>query len=256
MPSLPIDPTTLLLQFSPDDIQKRFGAGWAAAYFFGIIFLAFALLLCVLFALDRKAHLKRKLRRQEWGRKYGLELQDTPEMGRRLIHYADTEVGAKVLEDYPYVPLFKNPGAMTMHILQGTVDGLPARTFEYKYITGSGKHTAEHHYTVVSFEFETIKPHTALQRYGWRDPLKKEVDIQTGRKIFDEEFYIYADAWGLLANEFTDELEKLFIESRMQIFVVADRRMLLIAHGRLKDEEYDRLFYEGRTLAAYFAGKR
>jgi len=247
--------STLLLQFSPNEIEKKYGAWAAVSMVFGVVLLVFVALFMVLFAISRAVHRRRKLERQAWGERYGLELRDTPEMGRALFRHADTDIGREVLANYPFVTLFKGGAAMAMHILEGTLDGLPVRVFEYRHMTGSGKSTVEHHFSVVAFEFATVKPYMGLRRYGWRDPLAKQIDIQIGRAALDEAFYIYADEWGLLAREFSDQLERLFLESELVDFVVAERRMVVAARGRLKDEGYDRLLAEGRTLVEWLARK-
>lgn len=245
----------MLLQFSPDDIYHKYGEGWAVAYFFGICILCGFILIVIIMAISRAEHRRRKLKRAAWGKKYGLELRDTLEMGRSLFRHSETKVGEDVLKDYPYATLFQNkPLPMTMHILEGVVDGLKARVFEFRYITGSGRTTAEHRFSVVAFEFESIKPYTALRRHGWKDGLSKD-DIKVGDKTFDDEFYIYADDWGLMMNELPRELAETIFNSKLIDLVLADRTLVVSAKFLRKNEAYDTFFEEVRQMAAYFKSK-
>jgi len=245
----------MLLQFSLNEIEKKYGTAASVAVFFAIMILFTVILITLVMFAGRAAHRRRKIKRAAWGRKYGLELQDTLEMGKRLFAHLDTEVGEKVLADYPYVSLFRtNTTARAMYILEGTVDGRQTRVFEYQYITGSGRTTVEHRHTVVAVEFDGIKGYTALRRHGWGDKLSKD-DIKTGVEVFDKEFYIYADEWGLLRNEMPQELAQMLMDSILKDLVLAEKRLVIVATGRVKDDDYDKLLADGRRLGEWIGSK-
>lgn len=244
----------LFLQYSPDDVMEKYGEGWALAYFFGMSAVFGVILIFSIITLGRFAHNRRRMRRTEWGRQHGLRLLDTADKVRGYFDYSASDIGNKILQDYPYYNDFKKKMSMSRHILEGNIDGLLCRVFEYSYVVGSGKYAVEHQHTVVAFHFDRVKPHTALRRHFWRDGLSKE-DILTGREEFDDRFYIYADDWGLLQNELPQELEKLILDSVLFDLFLADRTLLLVAKGKLRNSGYDELFADARKLASFFYQK-
>lgn len=242
----------LFLQFSPDDIMRKHGEGWGVAAFFGYSLIAGSIFFFIIFKLGAWVHQRRNLRRQNWGARYGLRLLDTKDTRKRGLGYTDSDIGMAVLREYPHVGIFQMNCAMAMHILEGYLDQLPIRVFESRYITGSGKHTIEHHFSVVAFDFDRIKPYTALRTHAWRDGLSRD-DIRTGKKEIDDKFYIYADDWQLLSH-LPPDVERILLESRFYDFVLADNKLVVTARGRLKDEGYDRLLADSRRLANWAAG--
>lgn len=237
---------------SPDEIMRKYGEGWAVAAFFGYCVLGGIVFFWIILKLAKWAHQRRSNRRKNWGARYGLKLLDTKENRKRFLDCAESEHGTAVLGDYPHVGVFRMPMAMAMHILEGVMDNLPIRVFESRYITGSGKQTVEHHFSIVAFTFDRIKPYTALRRHTWRDGLTRD-DIQSGRTELDSKFYIWADDWRLLANNLPADVERIFLQSRLFEFILADNKLVVLARGRLKDEGYDRLLADSRRLASWVA---
>lgn len=248
MSLLPFD-CSLLLQFNPSEVEKKYGSGWATALFFGYFIVGAIILVLIMLALNSAAHRRRRQRRQEWGRRHGLKLLETPEMD------VETDIGKQVLAEYPYVSQFKGNAAMAMHILVGEFDRFPTRIFEYRFITGSGKSTVEHHYTCIAFHFETVRPYTAMRRHGWLDGLPKE-DLKTGREALDKAFYIYADDWKILTEQLTPEIERLLLDGMVSDLVQADKSLVLMARGRLKNAAYDEFLGQARRLVAWFASRQ
>ncbi len=243
--------TSLFLQFSPDDIMRKYGEGWAVAAFLGYSLIAGTIFFAIIFTLGAWVHQRRSRRRQDWGARFGLKLLDTKDKRRRGLGYTDSDIGMAVLREYPYVGIFQMNHAMAMHILEGYLDQLPTRVFESRYITGSGKHSVEHHFSVVAFDFDRIKPYTALRRHAWRDGLSRD-DIKTGKKEIDDNFYIYADDWQLLSH-LPPDIERILLKSRLYDFVLAGDKLVVTATGRLKDEGYNRLLADSRRLANWAA---
>ena len=240
---------------SPDEIMRKYGEGWAVAAFFvycaifGVVFIG------VVLKIAKWTHERRSARRQSWGARYGLRLLDTRDRRRGLVDCVETDVGTAVLADYPYVNVFRQRMAMAMHILEGVIDNLPTRVFESRYITGRGKHTVEHHFSVVAFDFGRVMPYTALRRHSWRDGLTRD-DVQSGRTELDRQFYIWADDWRLLSTQLPADVERIFLQSRLFEFILADDKLVVLARGRLKDEGYDRLLADARRLASWVANVR
>lgn len=249
-----MDWSNLLRNLSPDEIMRKYGEGWAVAYFLGLCFLAGSLFLLFCLFISRANHRRRKNRRSEWGYPYGLRLLDTWEKDRSLFGHGHTDIGSKILREYPYYNMFKESMAMASNILDGTIDGMPCRVFDFSYTTGSGKYMVTHQYSVVAFHYDRIKPHTALRRHAWRDGLSKE-DILTGREEFDDKFYIYADAWELLKNELPQEIERTIIDGLTYDLFLADKALLVVARGRLRDKGFTDLFADARQLATFFQSK-
>lgn len=243
-----------LALWSPDDVMHKYGDWAAVAYFLGIAIFGGLLLLLVMVVLGRSTHRRRRRRREAWGRKHGLVLIDQDKNSRGLMK-TESDAGSQTLSNYPYVSLFQFAGASAMHILEGTIDDLPARVFEWHYFTGSGKYTQEHHYTTIAFEYDANKGHTAFRRRGFLDGLPKD-DIVTGHPALDKAFYVYADAWGLLQNELPNDLETTITQGLTHDFSLAGPHLVLTAKGRLKDKRYDQFLAEARQLAAWIATKR
>jgi hypothetical protein len=243
---------------SPDDIMRRYGDRWAVAYFFGWIVLATIILIWIALALARVHHRKRRARRQSWGSKWGLTLLDTEAYDRAEKRDSHVRLASQIALEYPYVDIFKAGTSYrgAMHMLEGIVQSRPTRVFEFKYITGSGKHMVEHHFSAVGIQLNSVKGHLGLRKHGWRDGLSKE-DIQTGRSVLDDRYYIWADEWALLANELPDDLAQVLEESN-EVFelVVAVDKMVMIANRRLKNEAYDRLMEDAIKLADWLDTKR
>lgn len=250
--------TDLLLQIPhPDDIMRKYGEGWAVAYFFGLCVAAGIVLITIVLLIAKANHRRRRAIRKAWGAKWGLELVDSEEYEKGRKGQAQFELAAKMLEEYPYVPVFKNSTSFrcAMHMLEGTIQGRFTRVFEYMYITGSGKNTVDHNFSVVGIQFDSIKGHLALRKHGWRDGLGKD-DIQSGRPILDDRYYIWADEWGLLAKELPDDLGRVLEECEVYELIVAVDKMVMIARKRLKVEQYDRLTEDAIKLADWLDAKR
>lgn len=244
----------LLLQFHPDDIMRKYGEGWAVAYFFGLCMAAGLALLVIIGFIARAFHRRRLRQRSEWGHPKGLRPVDTLESTKSIFNTRSLEISEKILRDYPYYNPFKQPRAIASCILEGYIDGMQCRTFDFSYFTGTGKHSIEYPFSIVAFHYTRIKPYTALRRRERRDGLA-ENDIQTGWAELDEKFYVYADDWGLLKNELHQELEQLIVRSNIYDLFLADRTLLVVARKRLKNEGYDQLYATAHRLAVYFYNK-
>jgi hypothetical protein len=238
--------------------MRKYGEGWAVAYFFGLCLAAAIVLIVIGMVIAGIRHRKRREVRRAWGAKWGLELVDSEEYekSRKGRSTAQSELAAKIVQEYPYVPAFKNSTScrFAMHMLEGTVQGRFTRVFEFVYLTGSGKHVVEHPFSVVGFHLNSIKGHLSLRRPGWLDKVKD--DIQVGRPILDDRYNIYADEWNLLANELPDELARVLEESDLFELVVAVDRMVVTVRKKLKNEAYDRLMEDAIKLADWLDTKR
>jgi hypothetical protein len=238
--------------------MHRYGDRWAAAYFFGIVLVFSVIFIWLVLIVGRAVHRRRRGIRQEWGRKWGLTLTDTEEYDRSHKGDSHTSLGVKMAKEYPYAPILKASSNYrgAMHLLEGVVQGRATHVFEFKYITGSGKHLVEHHFSVVGMQLNSVKGHLALRKHAWRDGLSKE-DIQTGHAILDDRYYIWADEWALLANELPNDLAKVLEESK-EVFelVVAVDKMIIFANRRLKPEAYDELMEDAIKLADWLDTKR
>lgn len=241
----------------PDDIMHRYGEGWAVAYFFGMILLISAILIIVGHFIAKARHRKRREVRQAWGAKWGLGLLDTEDYDQSRKGNAHTDLAAWIVKEYPYSPLISKSTSYrgAMHVLEGTLQGRPTRVFEFKYISGTGRHTVEHHFSVVAMQLNSVKGHLSLQKHFWLDRLGND-DIQTGRPVLDKRYYVRADEWGLLANELPEDLGQVLEAGRIFELVVAVDKMVVIAHDRLKNDAYDRLMEDAMKLADWLDAKR
>lgn len=242
------------MKFDIKAIESNYGTPVAVVILLVLILLGLAIIFCIGMSISYFFQRRRKRILSAWGEQRGFRMLDTEEMVTffRPIH---KETSDQTLALFPWTNLFKGDGAMALNVLEGRVEGLPAKIFEYRYMTGSGKSTAEHFFTVVSCEFHAPKSYTGFRRYGWRDPLLGKQDIVTHHASFDDAYYVYADEWGLLQNEFTPDLAQGFVNGQIYDLVIAERRMTACAKGRLKTQNLDALVAEIEVVVRYLLTK-
>ncbi len=90
----------------------------------------------------------------------------------------------------------KGRGRCTRNHFSGRIRGCSVTVFDYRYVTGSGKHRRTHRYGVVIVETELSMPEVRIRREGWFDKLAAVVGFDDvdfpGYPDFSARFHVKA----------------------------------------------------------------
>ncbi len=227
--------------------------GMTVALFFGGIILCSILLASVIYFLGRAAFKRRHLRRKAWGEQHFYSMMDSLPTA-----YAPNDISRHVLATYPHVWFFQHATAHAFNILSGSENGELLRVFDYSYITGSGRSTVEHKYSVVAVQLPEQLPALIFRKRVLNDRfagLRGEEFVLTGNDLFDDRFRVQWDVGGILPGRLDNELIEHFSNSIAREYFVSGWQCVVVTHNHLKDEHYDQLLGEALWFSQWLLGK-
>ncbi len=226
---------------SPNQLEKQYGSLTAALLIFGACTVAFILLMGGLVLIARYFARRRFRLRSEWAIARGYQPLDSVE--------GSGDAGKQTLAAYPHVSMFTHASGTAERIFTGTHNGEPFRVFDFSYITGSGKSTAEHQYSVVAVQLSRdVRPLIFRKRVPL-DRLRGGDHVLTGNEAFDDCFAVDWDVAGVLPLRLDDEVIERLRDGLVREVFVSGWQLVVTTPNHISSENYDRLIEEAKWLA-------
>lgn len=239
-----------------NSLERMYGPGVAAVIVFGGCILGFAALMAIILVLDRAAYKRRHLRRTQWGEEKGYRLYD-PLPDSPLPTYGPNEISKHLLTTYPHVWFLQTPSAHAFNILAGRENGEEIRIFDYRYVTGSGKSTSEHKYSLVAIQLPRELPALIFRKRVPHDRLAKmrgEHTVTTGNERFDDRFRVDWDVAQVFADRLDDELIDYLSNGLAREYFVSGWQCVVVAHKHISNASYDKLLKESLWFSQWLLG--
>lgn len=212
-----------------------------------IAFVAFTLVLVVALAsLRRRNYFLKKDRRRAWGDRYRLELLDPKDPNESFFSFGQYPIGTLVRDEFAEIDIFRNASGRAHHIVQGDIGGRNAKIFDYVFVTGSGKSSTTHEYSVVCFYLGQAFPKFQLTPHTFWDKVSALFgarDVQIGDPEFDKHFKVIADNPGWLQAVMVSGIDEVTLNERQTSWHCLGDRLLVIYKGIANEQHLDELVY-------------
>jgi hypothetical protein len=204
------------------------------------------LLICGITAIARNIYFAKKDRRRIWGDRYRLEMLDPKLPNEPLFNFGLNPVGIQVRDELAAIAIFRHSTGRAHHILQGNIAGRNAKIFDYKFVTGSGKSSTTHEYSVVCFDLGKPLPKFELTPHTFWDKVTAIFgarDVQIGDPEFDKHFKVVTESPGWLQTVMVSGIDEITLHERQTSWHCMGDRLVVIYKGIASEQRLDELVH-------------
>lgn len=138
-----------------------------------------------------------------------------------------------------FKPFGQGHSQESSNLISGQVEGIDWQIFDYKYVTGSGKNQATHHYQIIAAGLPVSLPALEIRPEGWLDKVAGLVgfeDINFESEAFSRRYHVKCDDRKVAYDVIHPRMIEYLLGVDAVHWQIRGTRLLLIFSGKCSVE--------------------